>query len=58
MGASSDRGLKDRSAGRGVAVAVIPHPVVSVELAMAIKKKNHGMAWVDVTIAKNEAQEV
>lgn len=50
-GASSVRGLKDGSAGRGVVVAVIPPSSIHAGAAVAIKKKSHGKAWAQVEIA-------
>lgn len=51
MGASSNSGLKDGSAGRGVVVAVIPQSSIHTAAAVAIKKKSHGKAWARVEIA-------
>jgi hypothetical protein len=51
MGASSDSGLKDRSAGRGVVVAVKPQSSINAVVAVSLKKKSHGMTWLSAMIA-------
>lgn len=52
-GASGCCGLKDkrRSAGRGVAVAVIPPSFIDTSAAVGIKKKSHATAWERCEIA-------